>query len=115
MLSCREHREVHGLVLDEVDRLLRGCPAALKPVDVRFTLQYQLADPAKKSVLNAAVNGRAGTLVTHNGHEVAAASPFGVPPSGRLHKCQGSRGAMVNGMGRFFRDCDAWQRDPRSP
>jgi predicted nucleic acid-binding protein len=66
---------------------------AIEPVDVRFTWRPQLSDADDEMVLEAAVNGRADALVTHNLGDFAAAAPsFGllvIPPAdllGRLRE-----------------------------
>lgn len=79
VLKRPEQRDAHGLGLQEVERLLCELAAILEPVDVRFTWRPQLADPADELVLEAAVNGRADALVTHNVRDFAAAARFGVP------------------------------------
>nr|WP_044552536.1 putative toxin-antitoxin system toxin component, PIN family [Azospirillum lipoferum] len=80
VLKRPEQREVHGLGEADVDRLLAELAAVLEPVDVRFTWRPQLSDPADEMVLEAAVNGRADVLVTHNVRDFAAAAPrFGIP------------------------------------
>jgi predicted nucleic acid-binding protein len=80
VLKRPEQREVHGLSELDVDRLLAELAAVLEPVDVCFTWRPQLSDPADEMVLEAAVNGRADVLVTHNVRDFSAATPrFGIP------------------------------------
>lgn len=79
VLKRPEQREYHGLGVSDVDRLLAELAAILEPVDVRFTWRPQLSDPADELVLEAAVNGRADSLVTHNIRDFAAAARFGIP------------------------------------
>ena len=63
----------------DVDRILSALAAACEPVEVRFRWRPQLADVADEMVLEAAVNGRADALVTHNSRDFAAAAPrFGL-------------------------------------
>jgi predicted nucleic acid-binding protein len=45
---------------------LAALASAAEPVDVHFMWRPQLADPADELVLEAAVNGRASAIVTHN-------------------------------------------------
>lgn len=78
VLKRPEHRIVHGMDVADVDRLLGEFAAIFEPVEIRFTWRPQLADPGDELVLEAAVNGRADTLVTHNVRDFAAASRFGV-------------------------------------
>ena len=56
----------HGLGLREIDRFLAGLAAASEAVEVSFQWRPQLRDANDEMVLEAAVNGRAAALVTHN-------------------------------------------------
>ena len=51
---------------DDVQRTLAAFASAAEPVDVHFRWRPQLVDPADELVLEAAMNGRADALVTHN-------------------------------------------------
>jgi len=66
VLKRPEQREVSGLSLAQVDVALAALAAAIEPVRVSFAWRPQLADPDDEMVLDAAVNGRADALVTHN-------------------------------------------------
>ena len=79
VLKRPEQREASGLSLAEVDAALIALAALVEPIEVRFAWRPQLADPDDEMVLEAAVNGRADALVTHNlAHFAQAAPRFGV-------------------------------------
>jgi putative PIN family toxin of toxin-antitoxin system len=79
VLKRPEQRAVSGLSLGEVDAALAALAALVEPVEVRFAWRPQLADADDEMVLEAAVNGRADVLVTHNLADFAAAAPrFGL-------------------------------------
>lgn len=66
VLRRPEHRAAHGLSIGELDRLMAGLAILAEPVDVHFRWRPQLSDPKDEMVLEAAINGRADALVTHN-------------------------------------------------
>lgn len=79
VLKRPEQRAVSGLSVAEVDAALGALAAAVEPVEARFTWRPQLADADDEMVLEAAVNGQADALVTHNIADFAAAVPrFGL-------------------------------------
>jgi putative PIN family toxin of toxin-antitoxin system len=79
VLKRPEQRAVSGLSLTEVDTALAALAALVEPVEVRFAWLPQLADADDEMVLEAAVNGRADALFTHNLADFAAAAPrFGM-------------------------------------
>lgn len=47
-------------------KFLTGVASVIEPVELHFLWRPQLADPSDEMVLEAAVNGRADMLVTHN-------------------------------------------------
>ncbi|MDX8497559.1 PIN domain-containing protein [Mesorhizobium sp. VK4C] len=74
VLTRAEQTAVHGLSAMELDRLLAGFAALAEPVEPHFLWRPQLADPKDGMVLEAAVNGRADALVTHNRRDFAVAA-----------------------------------------
>lgn len=70
-----EQRLATGLDQNDVARLLSAFAGFAEPVDVHFRWRPQLADPADELVLEAAVNGNADALVTHNVRHFSAAAP----------------------------------------
>ena len=80
VLKRPEQRAVSGLSLKQVDVALAGLASLLEPVEVHFRWRPQLADSGDEMVLDAAVNGRADALMTHNAADfTAACARFGVP------------------------------------
>lgn len=79
VLKRPEQRAVSGLTLAQVDAALAALASVIEPVEVRFAWRPQLADPDDEMVLDAAVNGQADALVTHNTGDFARAAPrFGL-------------------------------------
>ncbi|MFT4256372.1 MAG: putative toxin-antitoxin system toxin component, PIN family [Pseudoxanthomonas sp.] len=66
VLKRPEHRLATGMSETAVDSVLAALASASLPVEVHFRWRPQLRDPADEFVLEAAVNGRADALVTHN-------------------------------------------------
>ena len=66
VLKRPEQMSVHGLSEPQVDRLLAGFLSIAEPIDVHFRWRPQLSDPKDELVLEAAVNGRAEVMLTHN-------------------------------------------------
>lgn len=74
-----EHRLASGLSEREVDVFLTVLIALAEPVHVHFLWRPQLRDPGDEMVLETAVNGRAGALVTFNVRDFGTVpSQFGV-------------------------------------
>ena len=55
-----------GMEKEDVLGFLAALASAAEPVDVHFMWRPQLTDPADELVLEAAMNGRASAIVTHN-------------------------------------------------
>jgi predicted nucleic acid-binding protein len=83
---------VHGLSSLELDRFLAGLALLSEPVDVHFLWRPQLNDPKDEMVLEAAINGRADALVTHNRRDFGvAADRFDVKVLGPAELLKGLR------------------------
>jgi predicted nucleic acid-binding protein len=74
-----EHRLATGMSSGDVEGFLAAFAAAAEPVEVSFLWRPQLRDPADELMLEAAVNGRAEGLITHNiGDFKSVTERFGV-------------------------------------
>lgn len=74
VLKRSEQRIVHGFSLIEIDQFLAAFASASEAVEVSFQWRPQLADANDEMVLEAALNGQADALVTHNVKDFAAAA-----------------------------------------
>jgi len=66
VLKRPENRLATGMSEADVEGFLAAFASAAEGVDVNFRWRPQLSDPKDEMVLEAAVNGRASALVTHN-------------------------------------------------
>jgi len=74
-----EQQLATGLSPSDIEGFLAALASAAEPVEVDFLWRPQLRDPADEMVLEAAVNGRAEAIVTHNVTDFrAGAQRFGV-------------------------------------
>jgi putative PIN family toxin of toxin-antitoxin system len=66
VLQRAQQQLAHGFSTHEIQGLLSEVAALIELVEVHFRLRPQLTDPKDEMVLEAAVNGRASALITHN-------------------------------------------------
>ena len=74
-----EQQLATGMTPEDVEGFLAAFASAAEPVELNFLWRPQLRDPADELMLEAAVNGRADAIVTHNiGDFQSATARFGV-------------------------------------
>lgn len=78
VLSRPEIRAATGHALKDVGAVMQALAAIAEGVDISFRTRPLLADSADEMVLEAAVNGKAGTIVTHNVKDFGPARELGV-------------------------------------
>lgn len=79
VLKRPEQVLAHGLNAQSIDLFLSALASAAEAVDIHFQWRPQLGDPGDEMVLEAAVNGHAQALITHNFKDFARAAPkFGL-------------------------------------
>lgn len=66
VLLRAEQRLATGMLEEDVEGFLAALASAAEPVDLNFLWRPQLADANDELILEAAVNGRASAIVTHN-------------------------------------------------
>ena len=69
-----EQRLAHGLSIEQINQFLAEMADLIEPVEVYFLWRPQVSDAGDEMVLEAAVNGRADALVTHNVRHFAPAA-----------------------------------------
>ncbi|WP_084080558.1 putative toxin-antitoxin system toxin component, PIN family [Edaphobacter aggregans] len=66
VLRRPEQRRIHGIGLRDLELLMRDLASLIEPVEVHFRWRPHLRDANDEMVLEAAMNGRADAIVTHN-------------------------------------------------
>ena len=66
VLTRPEHLAASGLTGGDVEKILDDLASVAKPVRLAFRWRPRLPDPNDDMVLETAVNGRAGAIVTFN-------------------------------------------------
>jgi putative PIN family toxin of toxin-antitoxin system len=66
VLKRPEHRLASGMSLERLDRFLGALASACDGAETNFRWRPQLSDPNDEMVLEAALNGAATAIVTHN-------------------------------------------------
>ena len=69
VLKRDEHRLVHKLSDADLDAFLIDFSRYVEPARIYFRWRSQLQDPQDEMVLEAALNGRADAIVTHNARD----------------------------------------------
>ena len=78
VLSRPEIRKATGLGLKDVAAAMAGLAAVSEGVDISFRTRPMLSDVADEMVLEAALNGEADAIVTHNLRDFRPALKLGV-------------------------------------
>jgi putative PIN family toxin of toxin-antitoxin system len=80
VLKRPEQAAAHGLSFEDVDAILGEIAALAEPVEIHFRWRPQTNDAGDECILEAAVNGRADGIITHNIRDLEKpARRFGIP------------------------------------
>jgi putative PIN family toxin of toxin-antitoxin system len=74
VLRRKEQRIVHGMSEDLMEHFLIGLAGIIEPVKIHYRWRPQMSDADDEMVLDAALNGRAESIVTHNVRDFMAAA-----------------------------------------
>ena len=78
VLSRPQTRDATGHDLDDVAAVMRALAALCEPVDISFRIRPILLDADDEMVLEAALNGQADAIVTHNVRDFGSTRQFGL-------------------------------------
>ena len=78
VLGRAEVREWTGHTLADVEAVMNSLAAIAEPIDVYFRTRPLLRDAGDEMVLEAASNGRADAIVTHNMKDFEPARTLGI-------------------------------------